>query len=480
MSKLFSKKFLAVIALVFALTAGSQAFAATVINPTSVALNKNTGVIGAEGGYQFQLTANVLPDTAADKSIIWTSSNPDAVTVDVYGMATIGGMNKGIATIYATTKYGGKFTKTILKVAEGTRDIQLSTPILHLKLGQDPYAEKVTFIPSTTKYKTLEWKSDNDAVATVDQKGLITPVGVGVVTIHVTNKSVLGDVASSLTVNVIPSTGALPVDVKSLQIVKPDLQTIKIGSKITLKTTVYPATALNKTLTYESSEPTTASVTSAGVVTALAVGDVSILVTTANGVSDSINLSVTQPVTSLSLVGNKTATLKIGETKQVNVTSEPSTASNTILTWISSNAGVAVVESGLITAVSSGTTTITGTTADGSNKVISLVITVPVNVTGVLPVFPKVGNYGYVIGKQLTLKSAISPSNATDKTVIWDSSDKAVATVSSLGVVTPLKEGESIIALTSRDGSFTKTVKIRVVDLTAWSKEASYMIMYSL
>lgn len=64
------------------------------------------------------------------------------------------------------------------------------------------------------------------------------------------------------------------------------------------------------------------------------------------------------------------------------------------------------------------------------------------------------------LGKTLTLTPTFNPSNTTDKTVTWTSSDESVAIVNSNGVVTPKKVGSTIITVTSNVGK--KTAKCTV------------------
>lgn len=65
-----------------------------------------------------------------------------------------------------------------------------------------------------------------------------------------------------------------------------------------------------------------------------------------------------------------------------------------------------------------------------------------------------------VVGANETLTATVSPANASDKTVIWKSSDTAVATVDTTGKVAALKAGTADITVTTKDGS--KTAKCTV------------------
>ena len=96
-----------------------------------------------------------------------------------------------------------------------------------------------------------------------------------------------------------------------------------------------------------------------------------------------------------------------------------------------------------MTALKAGTATITVTTTDGS-KTATCKVTVKekVAVTGVTLAKTTATVY---VGETLSLKATVAPSDATDQTVTWKSSNKAVAKVSSKGVVTALKAGTATI-----------------------------------
>ncbi|QVW26914.1 Ig-like domain-containing protein [Pseudomonas hormoni] len=82
-----------------------------------------------------------------------------------------------------------------------------------------------------------------------------------------------------------------------------------------------------------------------------------------------------------------------------------------------------------------------------------------VAVTGV-SVAPK--NSSVVVGSTRNISATVSPSNATDKSVTWESSNPAVASVSASGVATGLTAGTTSITGTTKDGSFSDACTLTV------------------
>ncbi len=149
---------------------------------------------------------------------------------------------------------------------------------------------------------------------------------------------------------------------------------------ISLVATILPADATNKNKTWSSSDQAVASVQN-GVVTAVATGSTTITVTTADGVkTDTCVVTVSEvpkniSVTSVSL-DKKTVSMNVGDTPiSLVATILPADATNKNKTWSSSNQAVATVQNGVVTAVGTGSTTITVTTADGG-KADTCVVTV--------------------------------------------------------------------------------------------------------
>ena len=165
------------------------------------------------------------------------------------------------------------------------------------------------------------------------------------------------------------------------------------------------------------------------------------------------------PVTGVSL-SPVTDSLGIASTLQLNTIIEPQGASNQNLSWSSSDTSIAKVSStGLVTGVAEGTATITVTTEDGGFKAQSTVTVVYVTVTGVT-VNPS--SASVVVGDTTRLTAEVQPFNAGNKTVNWSSSDSSIATVSSLGLVTGVREGTAVITATTQDGDYMATANISV------------------
>lgn len=154
------------------------------------------------------------------------------------------------------------------------------------------------------------------------------------------------------------------------------------------------------------------------------------------------------------------ATVGLGSTQQLNAAIAPANATNQNVTWTSSNTAVATVNSaGLVTAVSTGTATITVKTADG-NKTATSSITVAAIAVSSVAVSPT--SSSLYAGNTQQLSATILPANATNKNVTWSSNNTAVATVNSSGLVTAVSAGTATITATTQDGNKTASAAITV------------------
>ena len=231
--------------------------------------------------------------------------------------------------------------------------------------------------------------------------------------------------------------------------------TLSINETQTLTATVSPSDADNKEVEWTSSDESIASVDQSGKVTAKAKGTCTITcsATDGSGMKAECAVTVVQLVTGITL-SETTLSLTTGSTHTLTATVVPPTASNTGVAWKSSNTSVATVDqSGKVTAKAKGTCTITCSAKDGSGMKAECAVTVIQLVTGITLSETSITLYP---DETKRLTATVVPSNANNPAVTWTSSDDAVATVISNGLVVAVASGICTIICAATDGSGVK------------------------
>lgn len=251
------------------------------------------------------------------------------------------------------------------------------------------------------------------------------------------------------------------VPVKSVSC-SPNEKTLYRGERFQLTYTIDPKDASDQSVDWESSTPSVATV-SGGIVEALSAGTTIITVTTRDGGEKaSCNITVIIPVESVALNENS-VTIREGETYTLIATVSPSDAEDKSVTWSSSNTMVASVSSsGVISAKSVGNATITVKTNDGA-KTATCQVTVKSKAIPVTGISLNKTTMSLAAGESESLYATITPSNATDKSVSWTSSNTEIATVSSSGHVTAKAVGSAVITATTTDGGKKATCSVTVL-----------------
>lgn len=420
-------------------------YGSSTVATTGITLNQTALTLNAGGSST--LTATVSPSNATNKTVTWTTSNASVATVSGGKVTAVG---PGTATITATTSGGQKATCTVT-VRVPVTGISISRSTLTLTVGATSTLT-ATVAPSNASDKSYSWSSSNSSVAAVNSSGLVTAKANGTATITATTT----DGGKKATCAVTITTPASGVSVA------PTTATIIKGQTQQLTATVAPSSASNKSVSWSSSNNSVASVSSTGLVTAKSAGTADVTVTTADGNYKAVcKVTVRVPVTGVSLSKTELSLIK-GSTEQLLATVSPADASNKTISWTTTDKSVASVSSsGIVTAVGGGTATITATTADGSyTDVCKVTVTVPVEGIKFGDVSSNVG-----IGSTTKLNYTITPPEATNKTVTWQSSDPAVATVDeTTGVITPVAPGGTEITVTTEDGGYTDTTLLIVTN----------------
>ena len=214
-------------------------------------------------------------------------------------------------------------------------------------------------------------------------------------------------------------------------------------------------------ITFTSSDESIATVSN-GKVTFKGYGTATITATTASGKTAACTVKINRAVSGVRLDYSKLS-LKTGETTALTATVYPSNAANKAVKWISSAPDVASVDqTGKITGLKPGITTITVETEDGGYTATCNVTVIDSSIVSVTGVKLSATVAELTIGNSKQLTAAISPTNATNKGVTWSSSNTNVASVSSSGVVVAKGEGTATITVKTDDGGYTAACTIRV------------------
>ena len=167
------------------------------------------------------------------------------------------------------------------------------------------------------------------------------------------------------------------------------------------------------------------------------------------------------PVDNISL--NQTEiTLNPNQQLQLTAILSPDNATNKTVIYQTSDENIALVSpEGLIIAQNYGIAKITASAEHGKiNATCEITVSPePIPVTGISL---NQTTLAIEVGKTETLIATIEPENATNKNIIWNSSDESIATVSEEGVVTAISEGTAIISATSEDSEYTASCDIVV------------------
>ena len=377
-------------------------------------------------------------------SIIWYEESTTEVRNEQYS-------SEETTTNQSTTKENTTSTELTEEIVPVT-GVSLNKTSITLKEGESEYIT-IAVYPSTATNKYVLLSSTNTHVATIDAYGKITANGVGTAEIIVITKDGFYEAECKVTVTpakVIPTNVSL--NAGSLQLTK--------GISKTLTATVSPANATDKSVVWSSSNSSVAKIDSNGKVTAVGNGTATITVKTVDGsktASCTVTVSTLPSAVSLS---KTTASLKKGETLTLSATVSPSDASNKSVVWSSSNTSVATVNSnGKVTAVGNGTATITVKTTAGS-KTATCKVTVTTSPTGVSITNKK--QLALDVNGTYQCNVSVTPNDASDKSVVWSSSDSSIAKVSSSGKITALKTGVATITVKTSDGSKTDSFKVYV------------------
>ena len=425
-----------------------------VIQTDSIKLNKEN--LNLKIDEEIELKYSIKPKNATNKNVIWYSSNQNVAIIKGSKIIAV-----GAGTAYITVSTGdGNVDSCLVKVltSDNKEDFENNSQV---EIDSISFSKKqitmnnkeilkleYTIIPVNVENDTIIWNSSNNKVVSVSN-GILTANSEGEAII---TASTLNNKKTTLSVKVISNS----VEASTIEINKTDFS-LMIGNEIQLLATVQPENTTNKTVAWSSSDSSVASIDKNGKVTAKKLGYANIIAKTINGKKASVKITVIDkeiPVNKVSL--NETSVdILTGNSIALSATVLPINAIEKEIIWTSSNTKIATVDlNGIVKGINPGTATITAKTKNGT----SATCKVTVKNIEVTSLSLDSGNVTLSVGDTLKVNSEIKPSNATNKTVTWNSKNKEVATVNNEGLITAKWGGVATITATSGE----KTVSIKV------------------
>ncbi|MFD9627339.1 Ig-like domain-containing protein [Peribacillus muralis] len=325
------------------------------------------------------------------------------------------------------------------------KSITLSKPSLFLVANQTAQV-KATVNPTSAIDKSVSWTTSDSRIATVDAKGTVKAIKAGRTTITATAK---GDTSIKKSIEV-TVTDIVPT---SLKLSKSALN-ISNNQTIKVTATVAPSNAANKTILWKSSNAKVAKVDSKGSIKGLANGSATITATAEDNTK--VMRTVAVKVSTKTVKVNKSSlSIMAGKTGILTASVSPSDSTDKSVKWKSANSKIATVDSkGKVTGKLKGTTTVTATVKGAKDAKVKVTITAPIMAKSI-----KVNKTSATLlrGKTLVLSATVSPSNTTNKTVKWKSSNTKIAKVDSKGKVTAVGVGTAKVTATTVNGKSSVT-----------------------
>jgi uncharacterized protein YjdB len=405
------------------------------------------------------LTINSITTSPADYSETNTCGSSlaagAACTVTVVFTPAVAGSLPGTLTItdsaitspQVVTLTGGDAPNNLVSLA-------ITAPDSTLVAGSNEQLEATgTYANGTTGDVTAAavWTSSNPAVATVSSTtGIATGVSAGRTTISAAVTGTKGTGTLSLTVAA-PTLVSIALTAPTNGVaVGRTTQFTATGTYTNGTTAVLPASST----TFQSSNPSVASVTSAGLATGVAAGTAEITATSGTITSPAVTLTVTGPTLQSIAISPANPSLAKGTNLALTATGTYSDGSTqnltTQVTWSSASAAVTVsnasASQGVVTGASVGSATVSAALATAPSVIGGTTVTVTAAALQSIAVTPSSPSVALGLQQQFTATGTYTDGTPANVAITWSSSTSTVATISSTGSATALAQGSTTIS----------------------------------
>ena len=418
---------------------------------TGMALEK---IILLAKGKTLNIRPTVKPNNASDKSVELLSSDPEKLVVRKQALS---GDTTG-ASILTVSSVSNPEVKAVYGVLVVDPVTKLNVDTVRATIGVGGTTQlEVTYEPEDATFRAVEWVSESPKIASVDENGVVTGLAKGRANIRATALDGSGR-RDTVTIMV----QQLPTGIK---IGGEDALSLAAGKTASLKATVTPNNATNRAVTWSSTDPEVARVNQDGRVTAVSVGTCEIIAASSADpdLQDSMRVSVIQPVTSLKFA-QRNMEVSVGGSAYAQIEVSPANATDPSVTYSVANTKIASVDdTGLITGLAKGSTTVKAKANDGSGRTASFSLTVVQ-----LPESITLNKNSVIVntGRSTTVRATVMPKNANNTRVTWESTDTSIAKVNNDGQITGVKAGSCQVICRARgDESVTAVVDVTVHQL---------------
>ncbi len=425
-----------------------------VIQPVT-GINISSTEMSVKKGAVFYLGAEVLPSTADNKGVVWSSSDTSILTVDQSGCVTA--VNIGTATIACASADSGVTAYCVVEVTSPVTGLELNINenTQTLNVG-DTFAIVPTVLPLDAADKSCTFLSSDPTIATVDENGIVVAIKGGTCEVVVTtNEGGLSDKCKIIVIEKVST-----VDISG------EKEYLNVGESLNLTAAVTTDTATDKKVVWTSNKPTVATVDQNGKVTAIREGDV-VITATANdggGATDSVVIKCIIPVTNITLSDSK-ITIFVGDTYNITATITPANASVKDLEWTSDDPAIAAAYSnGDVVGMTAGRTVVHAKSTD-SNEIIANCTVIVKNPIYATSVHINSSQITMLKGKMRQLTANMYPRN-TVESLYWESSDTSVVQVDPNGWITTVGSGEAEIRAYSSYGTVYDTCTVNVIAMS--------------
>jgi uncharacterized protein YjdB len=455
---------------------GTAAITVTLVPVASVAVTPATATVKVgEAAPLTATTKDAAGNVLNGRSITWTTNNPALATVSAAGVVS-GIATGGPVTITAASE-GKTGTAAITVTLVPVASVAVTPATAGILVGQTVALTATTKDASGNVLtgRTITWSTSDAALATVNAAGVVTGVAGGGDPVSITATSEGKSGTAAITVSVPPVATVT---------VAPASASVSVGETVPLSAATRAADGTlltGRAITWETSDPSLATVSAVGVVTGVAAGGLVTITATSEGQVGTAQVMVTMPVASVT-VAPTDVNLVIGQTVPLSVATADGNGNaltGRAITWATSDAAVATVSAaGVVTAVAAGGPVTITASCEGHSGTATITVTVPpVASVAVTPATATV-----VAGRTVALTATTKDGSGavlTGRGIAWTSGDPSQATVSATGVVTGVAAGGPVtITATSEgvDGSAIITVLPAVASVAIEPATASVFV----